>query len=125
MMPKSPTKKPDRLEVVDPTGLTDSARVRISRLKAVYDAGGEKALEAALTDLVQKAEALSEEDPERAVEAAITYFQVKCALIPGFSGFLREAIRDSLAETGKTFEDCLELIRELTRKQESPSQRRH
>jgi hypothetical protein len=117
------TKKSDHLEVVNTAGLTDADWAEINRLKKVYDAGGQKALSAALDELEQKV--LSEKDPTQVIDAIDAFWRVKGALFPGFLGHLREVIRDNLAENGITEEDLRELIRELTRKLESPSRGRH
>ncbi len=91
------------MEVVDTTGLTDADWAEINKLKKAYDAGGQKALSAALDTLAK--------DPMQAT-------RVLGALFPDL---VRETIKDQMAERGITEEDLRELIRKL----ENPNQSRH
>ena len=98
------TKKSDLLEVRDTTGLTDADWAEINKWKRAYDAGGLKALSAAMDALLAK-------DPFQSARVA-------GALWPDLAS---ETARDTLAEKGITKEDLLELIRKL----ESPSGSQH
>jgi hypothetical protein len=86
--------KPNDLEVVDPSGLTDADWADINRLKKLYETGGRDALSKALAEL-------GESDPVRSM-------RVLHALFPNT---VREALKDSLAEEGITEEELRELIR--------------
>jgi hypothetical protein len=99
----SMTKKSDPLEVADTTGLTDTDWAEINKLKNAYDAGGQKALSAALDQLAK--------DPIRATRVLGAFFP----------DLVRETIKDQLAEEGITEEDLRALIRKL----ENPNQSRH
>ena len=85
-------------EIIDSSHLTDADWAEINKLKKACETGG-KALSAAIEQLAT--------DP-------IRYMNVMAAFFPDM---IREAIKDSMAESGMT-EDYL---RELIRKLESPA----
>jgi hypothetical protein len=89
----------ESLEVVDSSGLTDANWADINRLKRTYEGGGQAALSKAMAELS---------------EDSIRYMAVIGAFFPDM---VREAIKDSMAESGMTEED----LRELVRKLESPA----
>lgn len=85
--------------MVDSSGLTDANWADINRLKRTYNEGGQAVLSKAMAELG--------EDP-------IRYMAVIGAFFPDM---VREAIKDSMAESGLTEED----IREMVRKLKSPA----
>jgi hypothetical protein len=85
-------------EIVDSSHLTDADWAEINKLKKACETGG-KALSAAIEQLAT--------DP-------IRYMNVMAAFFPDM---IREAIKDSMAESGMTEDDLRELIRKL----ESPA----
>jgi hypothetical protein len=86
-------------EIVDSSHLTDADWAEINKLKKACETGGKKALSAAIEQLTT--------DP-------IRYMNVMAAFFPDM---IREAIKDSMAESGMTEDDLRELIRKL----ESPA----
>jgi hypothetical protein len=86
-------------EIVDSSHLTDADWAEINKLKKACETGGKKALSAAIEQLAA--------DP-------IRYMNVMAAFFPDM---IREAIKDSMAESGMTEDDLRELIRKL----ESPA----
>jgi hypothetical protein len=87
-------------EPVDTSHLTDADWAEINKLRAAYEAGGQKALSRAMKHL-------SEANP-------IRYMHVVAAYFPDA---VRQAIKDAMAEKGMTDEDLRKLIRKL----ESPA----
>jgi hypothetical protein len=85
----------DHLKVMDTVGLNDADWSEIAKLERAYDTGGHKALAKALQELSVN---------------TIRYMRVMCALFPDY---VRQTIKDRMAERGLTAADLQRALRQL------------
>ena len=91
-------------EIKDTSGLTDADWAAINKLRRAYDSGGAEALKRAHKDLCKG-------DPIRWVRVMGAYFP----------DYVREKLKDAMADLGMTIED----LRDMIRKSEPPSSSKH
>lgn len=91
-------------EIKDTSRLTDADWAEINKLRRAYDSGGDEALKRAYKDLCKG-------NPIRWVRVIGAYFP----------DYVREKLKDAMADLGMTIED----LRDIIRKSESPSSSKH
>jgi hypothetical protein len=91
-------------EIKDTSRLSDADWAEINKLRRAYDSGGDEALKRAYKDLCKG-------DPIRWVRVMGAYFP----------DYVREKLKDAMADLGMTIED----LRDMIRKSESPSSSKH